>query len=107
VTPELPTRVDHVAELATQADQGRLMADRVDAVQHIGGSRVGQVGVDVLDVVAQVGGPAGVGPWVRAVEGDDLVAGIDQEVDDVAADEAGPAGDRDAHDRPGRPARGR
>jgi hypothetical protein len=34
------------------------------------------------------------------------VAGLDQEVDDVAADEAGPAGDQDAHDRPGCPARG-
>ena len=87
------------------------MADGVDAVQgavqHGGGSRVGQVGVDVLDVVAQVGGPAGVGPGVEPVEGDDLVAGIDQEVDDVAADEAGPAGDQDTHDRPGCPARGR
>ena len=103
--------VDHVAELPAQADHGRLMADRVDAVQgavqHVGGSRVGEVGVDVLDVVAQVGGAAGVGPGVEPVEGDDLVAGIDQEVDDVAADEAGPAGDQDTHDRPGCPARGR
>jgi hypothetical protein len=29
------------------------------------------------------------------------VAGLDQEVDDVAADEAGPAGDQDAHGRSG------
>jgi hypothetical protein len=102
--------VDDIAELLAQADHGRLVADRIDAVQgtvqHAGGLRVGQVGVEVLDVVAQVGGPAGMGARVEAVEGDDLVAGLDQEVDDVAADEAGPAGDQDAHDRPGCPARG-
>jgi hypothetical protein len=35
------------------------------------------------------------------------MVGIDQEVDDVAADEAGPARDEDTHDRPGCPAPGR
>jgi hypothetical protein len=97
--------VDHVAELPAQANHGRRMADRVHAVQgavqNAGDPRVGQVGVDVLDVVAQVGGPAGVGPWMEAVERADLVADIGQEVDDVAADEAGPAGDQDAHGRSG------
>jgi hypothetical protein len=46
--------VDHVARLPAQADHGRLVADRVDAVQSAVGGRVGQVGVDVLDIVAQV-----------------------------------------------------
>jgi hypothetical protein len=100
--------LDHVADIAAQADHGRLVADRVDAgkgtVQHRRGPRVGQVGLNVLHVVAQVGGAAGVGPGVEAVEGDDLVAGLGQQVDDVAADEAGPAGDQDTHDRPGCPA---
>jgi hypothetical protein len=46
---------------------------------------------------------AGVEPVQRA----DLVALLDQEIDDVAADKAGPTGDQDAHDRPDCPARGR
>jgi hypothetical protein len=41
---------------------------------------------------------------MQPVEGDDLMAALHQEVDDVAADEAGAAGDQDAHDRPGCPA---
>jgi hypothetical protein len=103
--------VDHVADVAAQADHGRLVADRVHpvqgAVQGPGRGRIGQVGVEVLDVVAQVAGAAGVGAGVEAVEGDDLVAGLDQQVDEVAADEAGPAGDQDAHGRPGCPGRRR
>jgi len=61
----------------------------------------------VLDIVAQGGRPARVGARVQPVEGADLVAAGDQQVDDVAADEAGPAGDQDTHDRPGCPARRR
>jgi hypothetical protein len=48
------------------------VADRIDAVQgavqHAGGPRVGQVGVEVLDVVAEVGGPVGVGARMQPVE---------------------------------------
>jgi hypothetical protein len=86
------------------------VADRVhaiqDTVQDPSRYRVGQVGVHVLDVLAEVVGPAGVGAWMEAVERDDLVAGLDQEVDQVAADKPGPAGDQDAHGRPECPARG-
>jgi hypothetical protein len=81
------------------------VADRVDAVKGAvkdgGGLGIGQVGVDVLDLVTQVGGTAGVGAGVETVEGHDLVAALDQEVDDVAAHEPGAAGDQDAHGQPG------
>jgi hypothetical protein len=64
--------LDHVAELSAQADHGRLVADRVDAVQgavqNRAGGRVGQVGLEMLDVVAEVVGPVGVGTWVQPVE---------------------------------------
>ncbi len=56
---------------------------------------IGDVGLDEPAVTAlEIGGVPGVG---ELVEDDDLVAAREQALDEVGADEAGPAGDENLH----------
>ena len=74
---------------------GREVDDRVAAARRPGDVlRHGDVAVVELDAVGQVGAVPGVG---QLVEDDDVLAGAEQPLDEVRADEAGAAGDEDPH----------
>jgi hypothetical protein len=96
-----------VGERLAQPDHGGLVADGFDPVEgQVEDARL-ETGLEVVDVVAQVGGRAVVGLGVQAVEHAHLVAQASQLVDDVAAYEPGAAGNQDLHGQPACPPRRR
>ena len=89
-----------VGQVDAEADQGGLMADRVDAVQRPPtAQRVADIGDDQLGRGGPVAGPAVVHGRGERVQAADVVPGGERRVGDVRADEAGRAGDQDVHVR--------
>ena len=92
--------VGDVAEVDAEADHRRLVADRGDAVDGAGDDvGVAHVALDELGARVEVVGPLAVRGGQQQVEHADLVAALQQRVDDVRADEAGAAGDEDGRAR--------
>ena len=95
--------VGDVGEVDAEADHGRLVADRRDALDRARRPRPGRgrrprSARRAVEVVR----PLAVGGRAERVEHADLGPAREQRVDDVGADEAGAAGDED---RPARRAR--
>jgi hypothetical protein len=89
--------VHDVGQVLAQPDHGRLVADRLDAIDGTVQRGPVQVGPEVVDVVAQVVGWAAVGLGVEPVQHPDPVPALGEQVDEMAADEAGTAGDEHLH----------
>ncbi len=86
--------VGHVVEVDAEADLRGLVGDRVDAAHRIGD------GGGIAHVARAPLRPGIVdGAGLPEVEDAHLRARVEQRLDDVGADEAGAAGDEDAHRR--------
>ena len=88
--------VGDVADVGSETDHRRLVADGGDA-GHRAGDRAGvaDVALDPLCARVHVLRPLAVGGGQQHVQHAHLVAGLEQRVDHVRADEAGAAGDED------------
>ena len=91
-----PTYVREVAEVDPEPDHRRLVRDRVGAAHGaVGDGGVAQIALDPLRPRSEVGGPLAVRGRQERVDHADVVAGRQQRVDDVRADEPGAAGHED------------
>ena len=81
---------------APRPDHRRLVADGGDALDRARRDRlVAQVGLDELRPRVDVVRPLAVRGGQQGVDDPDLLAALEQRVDDVGADESGAAGDQD------------
>ena len=88
--------VRDVADVGPEADHRGLVGDRRHAVDRRGGHvGIAHVALDPLRPRVHVVGPLAVGGGQQHVQHADVVAVVEQGVDDVGADEAGAAGDED------------
>ena len=90
--------VRRVGEVDPEADHRRLVADRVDPADGVPRASTSRRSTHrYVGAVVQVVGRRRVGRREEVIDDHDLVAAVDQLVDDGRADEAGAAGHQDSH----------
>ena len=88
--------VGDVGDVGAEADHRGLVADRGHALHRgLGDGRVAQVGLEELGARVEVVRALAVRGRQQRVDDPDLLAALEQRVDDVRADEAGASRDQD------------